>query len=173
MRSLWFFLFLIFLFFSGCSTKSVKQGHILLHPFKQEPLRDENIYRLKHKDTITLALYKSYLKWHGTPYKYGGCSSCGVDCSALVQIIYADAFGIKIPRTTKEQAKIGYFVKRSNLKGGDILLFKTGRNSRHSGIYLEMGNFINASSKHGVTISNINNPYWKARYWQGRRVLPF
>jgi len=83
-----------------------------------------------------------------------------------------DAFRVRVPRTTKEQAKSGYETSKDEIKAGDVVLFKTGWNSRHSGVYLERGNFMHTSKKHGVTISNLNNPYWKNNYWQTRRVLP-
>jgi len=159
---------------SGCSARKPspsKKYYATLQPYKTQT-KELPPYRLTKKNAITLALYDEYVKWYGTPYKYGGSSLRGVDCSALVQSIYRDAFGLRVPRTVKYQVKIGYQVKRKNIKEGDLLFFKTGWSTRHSGIYLEKGNFINTSSKYGVTISNLNNPYWKSKYWQTRRVLP-
>ena len=94
-----------------------------------------------------------------------------MDCSALVQRIYKEAFNIKLPRTTKEQIKVGKAVSKKALKEGDILFFKTSYNVLHSGIYLEKGEFIHASSTEGVILSNIHNPYWRAKYYQARRLL--
>jgi len=165
-------LFTLLLVMSGCSTKGVHAYKATLKPLKK-PIKKEPVsYTLKNTDAITLSLYDEYLKWSGTPYRLGGNTFTGVDCSSLVQQIYRDAFGIRVPRTTKNQAKVGYKIERNSLKEGDLLLFKTGYNIRHSGIYLERGNFINASTSHGVIISNINNPYWRSKYWQSRRVLP-
>ena len=169
---LFFLLLTLLILVSGCSTKGAHTYRASLKSFKK-PIKKEPIpYRLKQKNAITLSLYDEYVKWYATPYRLGGNTLNGIDCSSLVQSIYRDAFGIRVPRTTKEQAKTGYSINKSSLKEGDLLLFKTGYNIRHSGIYLERGNFINASTSHGVTISNINNPYWKSKYWQSRRVLP-
>ena len=172
------FLILVLLsliFFSGCSSRAIP--HIkrkeVLKQNKNFSQNENPSYKLQNNNAITQALYAQYKKWDGSPYCYGGTSKNGIDCSSLVQNIYYDAFAIKVPRTTKEQAKIGYRVARNNTKEGDLLLFKTGYRTRHSGIYLESGNFINTSTKHGVTISNLNNPYWKSKYWQTRRILPF
>ena len=166
------FLFLV----SGCShTKphyTHKKEQTKPLPLKPSVQKELPPYRLHKKNPITLALYDQYVKWYGVKYCYGGENRDGIDCSALVQQVYKDAFGISVPRTTLYQAKVGYFVKKRRLKEGDLVLFKTGYNSRHSGIYLERGNFLHSSSSHGVTISNINNPYWRARYWQSRRVIP-
>jgi len=165
-------LFTLLIVISGCSTKGAHTYKASLKPFKK-PIKKEPIsYTLKNKNAISLSLYDEYLKWYGTPYKLGGNTLRGVDCSFLVQRIYRDAFGIRVPRTTKQQAKTGYKIDKASLREGDLLLFQTGYNIRHSGIYLERGNFINASTKHGVIISNINNPYWRSKYWQSRRVLP-
>lgn len=160
---LFFTLLTLLLVVSGCSTKV---------SYKKPTKRETPPYSLKNKTSISIALYEEYAKWHKTPYRLGGNSFRGVDCSSLVQSIYRDAFKISVPRTTKEQAKIGYKVSKVSLKEGDLVLFKTGYNVRHSGVYLERGNFINASTSYGVTISNLNNPYWKSKYWQSRRVLP-
>lgn len=164
------FLTLLTLLFvvSGCSTKGPHTYKSSIKPTKKEIPS----YTLKKKTSISLALYDEYAKWYKTPYKLGGTTLSGIDCSSLVQSIYRDAFRVPVPRTTKEQAITGYKVSKESLKEGDLVLFKTGYNVRHSGIYLERGNFINASTSYGVTISNLNNPYWRSKYWQSRRVLP-
>lgn len=159
------------LLFSGCSSKSpAPKSSVKLKPYKQTKTLP---YKLKKKTPITLALYDQYKKWYKTPYKYGGETCYGVDCSALVQLVYKDAFGVKIPRSTKLQEDIGYFVKQQKLRAGDLILFKTGSSKRHSGIYIESGNFLHTSTKYGVTVSNLNNPYWREKYWQARRVLSY
>jgi len=165
---------LALILFSGCSTKAtpnIKHKKILQANTNFSQTQNPS-YKLKKKNAITKALYTQYKKWNGAPYCYGGTTKNGIDCSSLVQHIYYDAFGIKVPRTTKEQAKVGYRVSRYESKEGDLLLFRTGQNSRHSGIYLEYGNFINSSTKHGVSIANLNIPYWKHVYRQTRRILP-
>jgi len=159
------------LLLSGCSSKTTPKHRVTLERYTKPQKAETPSYILKNKTPITLALLDEYEKWRGTPYCYGGESSDGIDCSAFVQSVYADAFGVRVPRTTKNQAKTGYEVPLQNRDAGDILLFKTGWSSRHSGIYLERGNFMHVSTKHGVTISNLNNPYWKDVYWQTRRVL--
>ncbi|MFK5937333.1 MAG: NlpC/P60 family protein [Sulfurimonas sp.] len=172
------FLILVLLsliFFSGCSSRAtpyLKRKEIL-KPNTNFAQTKNPSYKLKNKNAITKALYSEYKKWRASPYCYGGDSKEGIDCSSLVQHIYYDAFALRVPRTTKEQAKIGYKVSRNETREGDLLLFKTGYSTRHSGIYLESGNFINTSTKHGVTISNLNNPYWRSKYSQARRVLLF
>lgn len=82
------------------------------------------------------------MQFIGTPYKYGGTDLYkGIDCSGFVQQVYA-AFGVKLPRTSKEQRSVGYAVKESQLKPGDIVCY-----SGHVGIYVGNGNIIHASNK--------------------------
>lgn len=115
------------------------------------------------------ALYKQYSQWRGVPYRLGGDSRSGVDCSALVQITYKDAFAMHLPRNTDAQAKVGDKVNRGKEQSGDLVFFKTGFWRKHVGIYLENGNFMHASARSGVTISNLAEPYWQERYWKSRR----
>jgi len=159
---------LLLVLFAGCSTRATPH-----YTQKTKTLKKYTPpYKPKTNNYITKALYKQYKKWYKVPYKYGGCNKCGLDCSALVQNIYKDAFGIQIPRTTKNQAKVGYRVQKNSTKAGDLVFFHTGYNSRHVGIIIEKDKFIHTSTKRGVTISSVNNPYWKSRYWQSRRILP-
>lgn len=118
-----------------------------------------------------MQLSKQYDYWQGTPYRLGGTSKNGIDCSALIQIIYKNAFTKNIPRTTKIQAQSGAFVTRNNLKIGDLVFFKPSGKSRHVGIYMGKNQFMHASTSKGVIISTLDNPYWKSNYWQARRIL--
>jgi len=138
---------------------------------KQKNIKKES-YKPQTNNAITNALYLEYQKWYGTPHKLGGITKDGLDCSSLIQIIYRDTFNIKLPRTTKEQAKVGYLISKKSTIVGDLVFFKIGYNSRHAGIIIEGDKFIHTSQKNGVSISNLNNPYWKSKYWQSRRVLP-
>ena len=161
-KNLLIFLITIFIF-AGCSTKEVT------------PIVDEFIIEKPVEDSrawVKKALYKEYGKWSDTPYRFGGKSVKGMDCSFLVQTVYYDAFGIKLPRATDEQVKVGYEIPRNSIQEGDIVFFKTGKTMRHSGIIIDKGKFLHSSTIEGVTISHLNNPYWKAKYWQTRRVLP-
>jgi len=160
MRFLFFTLILIL--FSGCSTRTKQTSNYKTH-YNTKAKHEQIVY-----SDLDL-LYPYHNKWHQTPYKYGGFGSKGIDCSAFVQRAYFDLFHIRLPRTTKEQVTKGKKVSLSNIKTSDLVFFKTGYNSRHVGIYLQHGDFIHASSSKGIIISNINDPYWKKRYWMTRR----
>lgn len=110
--------------------------------------------------------------WKGTGYRLGGTSRKGVDCSAFTQITFRDLFGIQLPRMTIDQAKAGRKVPKSQLQAGDLVFFNTGRgpNGKHVGIYIKNGQFMHASTKKGVTYSDLNSPYWSKTFWQARRL---
>jgi len=152
----------IMLFVAGCSTREVSKPKPKTPYYLQEA----------NNSWITNAITQEYKKWSATPYQYGGTTLNGVDCSSLVQSIYRDAFHIQIPRTTKNQAKIGYKIDKKSSREGDLVFFKTGYKARHSGVIIRKDKFVHSSATYGVTVSSLNNPYWKDKYWQTRRVLP-
>jgi len=112
-----------------------------------------------------------YKDWKAVRYKWGGNSKRGIDCSAFVQKAYKKSFNLKLPRTTKKQHNIGKYIKKDALRLGDLVFFKTGWNTRHVGIYLNNARFMHASTKKGVIISSLNNPYYKKHYWKAKRIL--
>ncbi len=116
-------------------------------------------------------LYQQVKTWRGVPYKYGGLSKRGVDCSGFVHETFRTKFQFKLPRNTYQQSRSGEPVLRGDLKAGDLVFFRLGYNLRHVGIYLENDIFAHASTSKGVTLSNLKNSYWSKRYWKARRVL--
>jgi hypothetical protein len=85
-------------------------------------------------------------------------------------VLYRDLFARYLPRTTSEQVTEGEAVSPDELQAGDLVFFQPSK-SQHVGIYLSDGEFAHASSSQGVTVSEINDPYWRRTYWTARRVL--
>jgi len=112
-----------------------------------------------------------YSQWQGTPYKFGGTSRSGVDCSGFMVRSFDHVYNVNLPRTTELQMQKGVVVDRGQLKTGDLIFFKTGIKKLHVGVYLKDQKFMHASTSKGVIISTLNNPYWTDAYWHGRRVL--
>ncbi|AXH13919.1 NlpC/P60 family protein [Malaciobacter mytili] len=152
------FLFLIPLFFTACS-------------YTTNPLVNPNIENIQSDDELTNLLLNHYYEWKGVKYKYGGNSKKGIDCSAFIQKTYITKLNVKIPRTTYYQSRVGKSVAKINAKAGDLVFFKTGKNSRHVGIYLDDGKFMHVSKKKGVIISSLDNIYFKKHFWKIQRVL--
>lgn len=121
--------------------------------------------------SIQKQLQNAHQEWEGTPYRYGGESSNGIDCSAFTQQVFRDFFNKDLPRHTRSQLQEGQGVRRRSIKTGDLIFFKTGRRSLHVGISMEDGDFLHASVSSGVMISNIAEQYWATRYLGARRVL--
>ncbi|MGL5006638.1 MAG: NlpC/P60 family protein [Plesiomonas sp.] len=121
---------------------------------------------------VIAALHEQLDDWYGTPYHLGGMTKQGVDCSGFVSVTFKDRFALGLPRTTKEQARKGAKVTKSELQPGDLVFFRTGRgpNGLHVGIYADDNSFIHASTSSGVVKSSMNNPYWRQVYWQSRRL---
>jgi len=115
---------------------------------------------------------KSFL---GTPYVWGATGPTKFDCSGFTQWVFRDA-GINIPRISREQAKVGKYVRYENLQRGDMVFFDTKKHRTgkvcHVGIYLGNGDFIHASSSgKKVVIFNFNDKkFYKKRFLWGRRV---
>ncbi len=118
------------------------------------------------------ALVKTGYSMLGTRYRYGSMSRSATDCSGFTSQVFK-AHGIKLPRTSREQSKVGAPVSKGSLKAGDLVFFHTGRSSRinHVGMYIGGGKFIHASSGKGyVRIDSINDGYYNSKYVTARRV---
>ena len=116
-------------------------------------------------------LYTAIDSWYGTPYLYGGCSTSGVDCSGFVGNIFKTVYGVTLHRTANDiQKDMSKFVGRNALREGDIVFF-TNSNGKvsHVGIYLKDDLFVHSSTSNGVTISSLENSYWKKHFYKGGR----
>ncbi len=110
-------------------------------------------------------------RWLGTPHRMGGQGAKGFDCSGFVQMVIYDEFSVRIPRTTDSQWGVGREVARAALRAGDLVFFEPDSYPRHVGIYLSAGEFAHVSTKKGVMVSRLDDPYWARHYSHVRRVL--
>ncbi len=128
--------------------------------------------RYSKADEIEKRILKEYRQWRGTRHRMGGTGSKGFDCSGFVKAVYRDVFNIDLPRTTREQVKLGKPVTFKELQPGDLVFFKPPGYPRHVGIFLSQSEFVHASKTKGVTMSRIDAHYWGKYYWTARRILP-
>jgi len=113
-----------------------------------------------------LAIDKA-LTYVGVPYRWGGSTPAGFDCSGFVRYVYARS-GIALPRTVAEQYRVGTPVHRGSLRPGDLVFFDR---LRHNGIYIGHGEFVHASSGAGrVSVSRLDEDWFRHRWSGGRRM---
>jgi cell wall-associated NlpC family hydrolase len=162
-------------------TKRLSPGKILLIPKIIEEKEDELItltnkslkpWKNNDEQYVLVKVAKSFM---GAPYRYGGNTVRGLDCSAFVKKIY-DIFDVQLPRSAKEQFKIGTKISKEELSIGDLVFFKTKRYAKyptHVGIYIGDGNFIHSSSGHskiGVKIDALSSDYYTKTYIGATRL---
>ena len=140
---------------------------------KSNPFKEKNFLNRKVTNRLLPNRIENKAKsLLGAKYRYGATGPHSYDCSGFVKKVY-ESQGINLPRTSKEQAKVGKYLRFSQLKKGDLTFFKSNNNSKisHVGIYLGKGKFIHASSsKKKVIISNINSDYASTNFMWGRRL---
>ena len=132
--------------------------------------KEKSIDRKTEKNIRYGSSYSSFdsfiSEWLGTPYKYGGLSRRGVDCSGFAHLLMLHVYKKEIPRISKDQYRKGRKINRSRLLRGDLVFFKIskGREIDHVGIYLGKDKFVHASQKKGVIVSKLSEKYYKKRY---------
>lgn len=124
-------------------------------------------FDIEEHDNHTLMLEAA--SWVGTPYKYGGNTRTGVDCSGLTCAIYDKVYRLQLPRRSIDQynSSLRMAVSQEHLQQGDLLFFSSPNSQgrcAHVGIHLKNHKFIHASSTRGVVIDNITGRYWQKHF---------
>ena len=133
--------------------------------FRYAILLDIEVEQLSNKKLV------EYIhQWWAVPYRIGGSTMSGIDCSNFVRGLTNYAYGLDLPRTSREQAAYCREIEREDLKEGDLVFFNTGRGISHVGLYMANNKFVHASTSMGVVISSLDEPYWKRRYVKSGRL---
>lgn len=124
-------------------------------------------------DSSADSLYFYLYSWIGVHYHYAGYSRKGIDCSGLVKKVFGKYYNIKLSGSARDiYHECRKKVKKKKLKQGDLIFFKIGKNKHisHIGIYLNHHKFIHASVHSGVTVSDLNDTYYKKYFYKASRV---
>lgn len=123
------------------------------------------------------ALLKTARSYYGVPYRTGGISHSGMDCSGFTQTTFK-SIGVNLPRVSRDQALIGQAISKSDLQPGDLVFFATGTPGRinHVGIVTDASDsdaitFIHASSSRGIMETSMGIDYWVRAYVKSRRIV--
>lgn len=170
----------LLIFFSSCSTsRKITNDKPHNKPVTHENNKTKSFYNtyseklninLKGNENKNLILFID--KWIGTPYKYGGNTLSGTDCSGLISTLYMDVYKKKIGRTAKSIYDETSPINKDNLKDGDFVFFKTEKSKEinHVGVYISNDKFIHATIKKGVMIDDLNQEYYKKCYFSSGRL---
>ncbi|MEX0606273.1 MAG: C40 family peptidase [Marinobacter sp.] len=119
--------------------------------------------------TLVDELERVFQRYEGSPYRYGGMTADGFDCSGFILTAYREALGQQLPRTTSQMLAAGRAVRLDQIKPGDLVFFRIDGKEQHAGIYMGGIRFIHASSSVGVTESSLSSHYWQNRFTRARR----
>ena len=165
--------FLLAAVLCSCGTHKkamTSEEYILLELIELDKLRIRSTPVPTQADVLLAEAYT----WVGTPYRYGGQSRSGADCSGFVLQVYLNALQIKLPRSSSAQAEYCRNVKRSDLRPGDLVFFSIGKKKggvNHVGLYVGNNMMLHASGSRGVMVSSLDEPYFRRHYHSAGRVL--
>jgi len=142
------------------------EPHLEAFQFKYGQLLNKDV------ELVTNApLFKFIDEWWETPYRYGGTSHNGIDCSAFSNQLFTSVYGFELPRTCREQYNICEKIEKDEIKEGDLIFFNTRGGVSHVGVSLGNGYFVHASTSSGVIISSLDEDYYSKRFISGGRVI--
>lgn len=156
-------------------------------PKVEAPVIDKNVPEIEYASEVQLkyaillntevealpnkTLLEAVDEWYGVRYRSGGNTKSGVDCSGFTVAVYAAAYGLTIPRVSREQYRTSRKISTTELEEGDLVFFNTnGRGVSHVGVYLGNNKFIHASVSRGVMVSDLFESYYLKRFVGAGRV---
>src|SRR5690606_20447758 len=122
--------------------------------------------------TSNTKMYQFIYDWLGTPYRFGGNTKKGIDCSGFAKAMYDKVFNTNILRNSRDIFSMTNPLSKDELKVGDLVFFKIkSRSITHVGVYLGDNRFAHASTSKGVVISDLDEPYYKRYFYKGGRII--
>lgn len=134
---------------------------------------ESSSYSEKHSSLDRGKMGKIIDSYMGSPYRRGGETKSGMDCSGLVVAVYRQYSGFKLPHDTRKLFKLVKRIDKDNLAYGDLVFFSDGWfRVSHVGIYVGNGKFVHSIEDFGVITSSLEEDYYKKKYLGARRVIP-
>ena len=159
-----------------------KRANLDVEPVNVNEEKDASLFVLNSVLDETNNLFVDFLlqeaeTYIGTPYRYGGTTRRGIDCSAFVKNVF-ETFNMNLPRISAEQAKQGVRIPTEEARQGDLVFFATRGGGRVSHVGIVHGRnedgvltFIHSSTSQGVIITPLNDNYWGKRFLYAKRIL--
>lgn len=139
--------------------------------FAPKPYYSDLSRQILSHDELVEKMKKEIRTFYGAPYKWGGDSPRGTDCSGMIKTIYRNAVGINLPHNADEIYKRAKKIYKIDLLFGDLVFFSSdGRRATHMGLYISKGYFLHASSSRGVILSKLSDSYYKSQFIGARRI---
>jgi cell wall-associated NlpC family hydrolase len=132
-------------------------------------------FQYSPSDFSDLKLQEEMKDYVGIPYRSGGTSLKGMDCSGFARTIYSSLFGIELPHNSAAQFSFPKLqrIDEDELKTGDLVFFSQKKRINHVGVYLGEGNFIHATNGNGIMVSSLDDQHWKTRMVGTKRPMSF
>ncbi|MBD3344666.1 MAG: hypothetical protein GF401_06355 [Chitinivibrionales bacterium] len=160
---------------SGCLSPNVRYTRGSTIPQKESRNRQvpRNLDYRKHYKIPQDKLKRIVDSYLGTPYRRGGMSRKGMDCSGFVNVVFKELNSAKLPRTSRGLRRSAKPVIQAHARPGDLVFFRGGtfNTINHVGIYMGNGQFAHASLKKGVVYSDLDNTYYKKHFAGIRRLF--
>ncbi len=160
---------------SSAQTKSVPEQSAQIETEEDKSLAKDyfsQIMGVALSATSNVKLFQFVYDWVGTPYRLGGDTKRGIDCSGFAYQLYTKVFNTAIGNNSRNIFSMVNPVGKEDLKEGDLVFFKIhSRAITHVGVYIGNGKFAHASTSKGVMVSYLADPYWTRYYYKGGRLL--
>lgn len=176
--SRYYFIIVISYVFSTSACRSYKETASTTPSDKTSASRSKKIeskyaqlLKVDESKIDNIKLYSFIDEWYGVPYKYGGQNKKGIDCSNFSCTLYKQVYDKPLTGTSSSIYDQCKSVSKNNLEEGDFVFFKIdGDNISHIGVYLQNNKFVHATTKKGVMIDDLDEPYYKKYYYKGGRI---
>lgn len=153
-------------------SKNVNRSSAILENAQQWQFKYAQLLDVPVEDVLNGELYGFIEEWWATPYRLGGKSKTGIDCSNFVNTLLTSVFQLNVTGNSVQLYEKAKKLSSKQMREGDLVFFHINKNKRisHVGVYLENDKFVHASTSSGVMISDLNEPYWKKYYAGAGRV---